>query len=105
MGQTRIRLAHLNTVVCSRDGENKKRLSQLSKYPTSIASLSFNTTGDLLAVASSYTFEEGEKECVVSKEMHAPFLPLACCSHPADSVFIHRVSESEVRPKTSVVPE
>ncbi len=44
------------------DGFNKKRLRQYSPYPTSISSLSFNVKGDLLAVASSYTFEEGEKE-------------------------------------------
>ena len=44
------------------DGFNKKRIKQFAKYPTSIASLSFNCSGDLLAIASSYTFEEGEKE-------------------------------------------
>ncbi|KAG4086608.1 hypothetical protein H8356DRAFT_1282094 [Neocallimastix lanati (nom. inval.)] len=32
------------------------------KYPTTISSLSFNIEGSILAVASSYTFEEGEKE-------------------------------------------
>lgn len=35
---------------------------QLHAYPSSIASLCFNRTGDLLAIASSYTYEEGEKE-------------------------------------------
>jgi cell cycle arrest protein BUB3 len=44
------------------DGQNKKRIRQYPKYPTSIAALSFNCTGTQLAVASSYTFEEGEKE-------------------------------------------
>jgi hypothetical protein len=34
---------------------------QYSKYPTSIAALSFSRDGRLLAVASSYTFEEGLK--------------------------------------------
>ena len=36
--------------------------SQLRKYPTSVSALSFNCTGEKLAIASSYTFEEGEKE-------------------------------------------
>lgn len=36
-------------------------LLQYSKYPTSIAALSFSRDGRLLAVASSYTFEEGPK--------------------------------------------
>jgi len=44
------------------DGFNKKRLRKFTKYPTTISSLSFNSEGSLLAVASSYTFEEGEKE-------------------------------------------
>ncbi|KAJ8485422.1 hypothetical protein OPV22_017907 [Ensete ventricosum] len=35
-------------------------LYQYSKYPTSIAALSFSRDGHLLAVASSYTFEEGD---------------------------------------------
>ncbi|KAI3702340.1 hypothetical protein L6452_28076 [Arctium lappa] len=43
------------------DGNNKKRLYQYSKYPTSIAALSFSRDGRLLVVASSYTFEEGDK--------------------------------------------
>ncbi|THU72295.1 hypothetical protein C4D60_Mb04t10580 [Musa balbisiana] len=42
------------------DGNNKKRLYQYSKYPTSIAALSFSRDGRQLAVASSYTFEEGD---------------------------------------------
>lgn len=42
----------------------KKRVSQLPAYPTSIASLDFSADGSLLAVASSYTHEEGDKECV-----------------------------------------
>lgn len=63
------------------DGENKKRICQYPKYQTSIASLDFNSTGDLLAVAASYTFEEGEKE------------------HPADAVFLRTVHDNEVRQK------
>ncbi|KAG9292830.1 hypothetical protein G9A89_016192 [Geosiphon pyriformis] len=44
------------------DGFNKKRLRQYPSYPSSVASLSFSCDGRFLAVASSYTFEEGEKD-------------------------------------------
>lgn len=63
------------------DGQNKKRLCQLPCFPTSVAALSFNHDGTLLAVASSYTFEEGEKD------------------HPPDQIFIHQVADAEVKPK------
>lgn len=35
---------------------------QFHRYPTSIASLSFSNDGSLLAIASSYMYEEDEKE-------------------------------------------
>ena len=41
------------------DGKNKKRLWQSSAYPTGIASMAFNHDGTRLAIASSYTFEQG----------------------------------------------
>lgn len=63
------------------DGANKKRLCQFEKYPTSIASLSFNHDGSLLAIAASYTFEEGDK------------------THPDDKVIIRRIQDSDVKPK------
>lgn len=63
------------------DGNNKKRLYQYSRYPTSIAALSFSRDGRLLAVASSYTFEEGQK-------LHEP-----------DQIFIRSINEVEVKPK------
>lgn len=68
-------------VVSMWDGLNKKRITNLPRYPTSIASLDFNADGSLLAVASSYTFEEGEKD------------------HPKDSIFIRAPASSEVMPK------
>lgn len=34
------------------------------RYPCGVSSLSFNSEGDLLAIASSYAFEEGPKEYV-----------------------------------------
>ena len=63
------------------DGENKKRLFQISKYPTSVAALAFDSEGAQLAVASSYTYESGEKD------------------HPPDSIYIRAVNDAEVRPK------
>lgn len=70
-----------DSLVAVWDGEQKKRVTQFAAFPTSIAALDFNRDGSLLAVASSYTYEEGEKD------------------HPADNVFIRQVQESEVRPK------
>lgn len=46
------------------DGDNKKRITHLRQFPTSIAALDFNHDGSVLAIASSYTYEEGEKEYV-----------------------------------------
>ncbi|KAJ2452503.1 mitotic spindle checkpoint protein Bub3 [Coemansia sp. RSA 2336] len=63
------------------DPDNKKRLKHYQGYPTAIASLDFNASGSLLSIASSYTYDEGEKE------------------HPADSIWIKPISESEARPK------
>ncbi|KAJ3339832.1 mitotic spindle checkpoint protein Bub3 [Gonapodya sp. JEL0774] len=44
------------------DGYNKKRIRQFPRYPTSVSSLSFSSDGRQLAIASSYTWEELEKE-------------------------------------------
>ncbi|KAI8910802.1 mitotic checkpoint protein BUB3-like protein [Gorgonomyces haynaldii] len=52
----------------------KKRVRQYTPYPTSISSLSFSCDGTRLAVASSYTFEEGDKE------------------HPKDTIYIKNMS-------------
>lgn len=67
------------------DGNNKKRLYQYPKYPSSIAALSFSRDGKLLAIASSYTYEEGEK-------LHEP-----------DSIFVRSVNEVEVKPKPKMI--
>lgn len=63
------------------DGLNKKRISSLPKFPTSIAAMAFNFDGTELAIASSYTFEEGERD------------------HPRDEVFVRKMLESECKPK------
>ena len=48
--------------VCVWDHVAKKKLTTFPKFPTSVARVCFNRTGDRCAVASSYTFEEGEKD-------------------------------------------
>ncbi|PXF48124.1 Mitotic checkpoint protein bub3 [Gracilariopsis chorda] len=58
------------------DGDAKKRISQFSRYPTSVASLDFDAEVRRIAVAVSYTFEEGEKD------------------HPPDEVIVRAVNES-----------
>jgi cell cycle arrest protein BUB3 len=63
------------------DGSNKKKLVALPKFPTSIAALAFSPDGSQLAIASSYTFEDGERE------------------HPRDEIYIRAVLDSEVLPK------
>jgi len=67
------------------DGKNKKRLCQFRKYPTSIAACSFNFDGSLLAIASSYTYFEGEKGNI------------------PENIFIRNINEIEVRPKARSV--
>ncbi|KAJ3122359.1 hypothetical protein HK098_002912, partial [Nowakowskiella sp. JEL0407] len=62
------------------DGVHRKRNKQYSKFATSISSLSFDCQGKQLAIASSYTYEEGEKE------------------HPVDAIFIMPIGD-EAKPK------
>ena len=61
------------------DGERKKRLHKFPSYATSVAALSFNSQGTNLAVAASYTWEQGEKD------------------HPLDAIFVRDVNDSEVK--------
>ena len=68
------------------DGANKKRLHQISGYPTSVAALAFNAEATLLAVASSYTYELGERD------------------HPPDVIYVRPCLEAEVRPKQRAAP-
>lgn len=64
------------------DGLHKKKLSSLHKFPTSIAALCFNHDGSELAIASSYTFEEGERD------------------HPRDEIYVRIVLDGEIMPKS-----
>lgn len=65
------------------DGEARKRIAQFARYPTSIASIDFNVDSTRLAVAVSYTFEEGEKD------------------HPPDEVHIRTIEDSYIATKKS----
>ena len=64
------------------DGLNKKKLTVLPQFATSIAALAFNHDGTELAIASSYTYEDGERE------------------HPRDEIFVRPMLESECQPKS-----
>jgi cell cycle arrest protein BUB3 len=63
------------------DGQNKKKLTTMPPLPTSISALAFNHDGTELAIASSYTFEDGERE------------------HPRDEIYIREMLESECKSK------
>jgi cell cycle arrest protein BUB3 len=68
-------------VVCVWDGLARKRIKAFPPCPTSIASLDFNADGSMLAIASSYMYEEGEKD------------------HPLDTVFIRAIHEADIKIK------
>lgn len=63
------------------DGGNRKKLTQLPEYPTSISSLAFSSDGTVLAIASSYTYEEGEKD------------------HPSDQIYLKTIQDYDVKPR------
>lgn len=69
-------------VVSVWDGMARKRIKSFPQYSTSISSLDFNHNGSLLAIASSYMYEEGERD------------------HPLDTIFIRRIQESDVKSKS-----
>ncbi|CAN7999283.1 unnamed protein product [Ixodes pacificus] len=64
------------------DGFNKKRLCQFHKYPSSIAALAFSHDGSLLAIGSSFLYEEDDVEII-----------------PPDAIFVRRVTDQETKPK------
>jgi cell cycle arrest protein BUB3 len=56
-------------------------LTTLPSFPTSISALAFNHDGSEIAMASSYTFEDGDRE------------------HPQDELFVRAILDSECLPK------
>ena len=73
--------SHFSEIV-TWDGFNRKRLTALPAFATSVAALAFNHDGSVLAMASSYTFEEGERD------------------HPRDEIFVRRMLDTDCQPKT-----
>ena len=65
------------------DGLHKKKLTTLPSFATSIAAMAFNHDGSELAIASSYTYEDGERE------------------HPRDEIFIRPILEAECQRKSA----
>jgi cell cycle arrest protein BUB3 len=65
------------------DFVQKKRLCQFADYGAPIAALAFNRDGSLLAVAASYTYEQGD------------------VPHPADAIHVRSIADSDVRPKAA----
>ena len=64
------------------DAINKKKITSIvPTFPTSISALAFNADGTEIAVASSYTYEEGERE------------------HPKDEIYVRPLLKSECSPK------
>ncbi|KAK9276490.1 hypothetical protein L1049_006024 [Liquidambar formosana] len=60
------------------DARSRKRLFELPRYPNSVASLSYNYGGQLLAVASTYTYQE-------ANELEEP-----------PRIFIHRMDDGYI---------
>lgn len=67
--------------VCTWDGVARKRIFQYPRAATSIASIDLAPDESHMAVAVSYTFEEGQRD------------------HPRDTVLLRPVAPSEIQPK------
>jgi cell cycle arrest protein BUB3 len=59
--------------VISWNAKSRRRLNELPRYSNSIASLAFDHTGELLAIASSHTYQDAKEK------------------EEAPQVFIHRL--------------
>ncbi|KAH8557069.1 WD40-repeat-containing domain protein [Umbelopsis sp. PMI_123] len=66
------------------DGINRKRIRQFPRYPDGVASLAFSHDGKKLAIACSYTYDEGEKD------------------HTPDTVYVRHLTESECLPRSAL---
>ena len=70
-------------IVNTWDPLKRKRIRQYPRYETSVSALAFNCTGQQMAVAVSYAFEQGYRD------------------HAVDNIHIKTVVESDVQPKRS----
>jgi cell cycle arrest protein BUB3 len=66
------------------DGAHRKRLRHFPNYPEEISSLAFSHDGSKLAIASSYVYDEGERD------------------HTPDAIFIKYIDDADVRPKVVI---
>ncbi|XP_024640935.1 mitotic checkpoint protein BUB3.3 isoform X1 [Medicago truncatula] len=61
------------------DARSRKRLIEFPRYSNSVASLSYNHSGQLLAVASSYTFQEAKEiDCIACSLLLTELSLLKC---------------------------
>ena len=70
------------------DGLAKKKLSVLPEFPQGISALAYSPDGMTLAIAVSYTFEEGDK-----------YGDLDDNSRPKDELYLKTMSEKDYLPK------
>ncbi|XP_044490046.1 mitotic checkpoint protein BUB3.3-like [Mangifera indica] len=68
------------------DAKNKRRLFELPEFPNSVASLSCNHGGELLAVASSYTYQEAIENVQFASAREEP-----------PQIFIHKMDVDHLR--------
>ena len=69
-------------IINSWDRLLRKRIRQFPKYSTGISALAIDSTGSFLAIASSYSYDEGEKD------------------HPPESIHIRKLEDSDIRSKS-----
>lgn len=69
-------------IINSWDRVLRKRIRQFPKYSTGISALAIDSTGSFLAVAASYSYDEGEKD------------------HPPESIFIRKLEDSDIKSKS-----
>ena len=71
-----------NGDICFWDIESKRKLAEIpSPFGVSVASMDYNASGDILAIAYSYTWDKGEIE------------------HPDDKIVLHTPSANSVTPR------
>ena len=70
-------------IVNSWDRLLRKRIRQFPKYSTGISALAIDSNGEFLAIASSYSYDEGEKD-------HAP-----------ESIFIRKLEDSDIKSRST----
>ncbi|KAI3968632.1 hypothetical protein MKX01_028782 [Papaver californicum] len=70
--------------------QSRKRLFQFTKYPNSLSSLSYNSSGQYLAVASSYTHQEAnereEPPQIFIHEMNEKVMNMGSAAHGTSSL-------------------